>query len=141
MQTFSLFGVTLTLVFAFLTGVQAGCSGRVSDRSIEPITQAGVSKRLKSTKKNTLILDARDNASFNAGHLKGARRTTLSEIDLTDKTPRFPGFDLVVVYGQNPGSATARALVKRLLQTGHKNVALLEGGYDAWVGAGLPVER
>ncbi len=133
--------VAFLLAIGLSAGFTTGCSGRVSDRSIEPIAISDVSRRLQKSPKATLVLDARDRDAFARGHLPGARHTSLSEIDLTDTKPRFGGYDMVVVYGQNPGSGTARALVKRLLQTGHKKVALLENGYDGWVEAGLGVER
>ncbi|GAB4517699.1 MAG: hypothetical protein Tsb0013_21930 [Phycisphaerales bacterium] len=134
-------GILLILVLVIPSVLLAGCSGRVSDRSIEPIAQADAQRRLDEKSGTTLFLDARDPEAFSDGHIPGARRTGLSEIDLMDDRPRFGAWDLIVVYGQDPGSATARALVKRLLQTNHKNVALLEGGFAGWERAGLPVER
>ena len=135
-------GILLTLAVGIPALTLASCSGNVSDRSIEPISQAETTDRLRENAGSTLLLDARDARSFDAGHLPGARLTRLSEIDLTAGRPRFgDDWDMIVVYGQDPGSAKAPALVKRLLQQGHKNVALLEGGFAAWVSAGLPTER
>lgn len=121
-------------------GISSGCQGRVSDRSIQTIQTRAAAERLRDDKSRVLVLDARDPDSYALGHIAGARLTRLSEIDLFDETPRFGGNDLIVVYGQNPGSGSAAALVKRLLRTKHKNVVLLEGGMDGWLNAGLPVE-
>ena len=46
----------------------------------------------------------------------------------------------VVCYGSeaNPYKAMGAALALRI--KGHRNVALLEGNYEAWVAAGLPTE-
>ena len=47
---------------------------------------------------------------------------------------------LVVAYDAVTGTSAARAWWL-LRYFGHPNVALLDGGYVAWVGAGLPVEE
>lgn len=127
---------------AITGGLLPACSAQVSDRSITSISQAETTERLRKDAGSTLILDARDARSFEEGRIPGARLTRLSEIDLQDDRPRFgKDWGIIVVYGTDPGSAKAPALVKRLLQQGHKNVALLEGGFAAWVRAGLPTER
>jgi thiosulfate/3-mercaptopyruvate sulfurtransferase len=57
----------------------------------------------------------------------------LSRIGVRPATP-------VVVYDQRDGSAAAR-LWFMLRAYGHATAALLNGGFDAWVAAGLPVSR
>ncbi|MEM1424416.1 MAG: rhodanese-like domain-containing protein [Planctomycetota bacterium] len=135
-----LIGFALISVASALIAL-AGCSGTVSDRSIEPIAQPDAVERLRNKPDATLFLDVRNDDEFDAGRIPGARLTRLSEVALTDDRPRFGAWDLVVVYGRDPGSARAPALVKRLLQTDHKNVALLEGGYEAWTRLGYPTEK
>lgn len=118
-----------------------GCGGKVSDRSIDPITGPELASRVERSSEGLLVLDARSAEAYREGHLPGAYLARLSDIDLNDQTPRWGAYDFIVVYGQDPSSGTAQALVKRLLQTNHKKVALLRGGYDGWVKAGRSTER
>ncbi len=145
MQTIHTRGYTplLALAFAILTlGVAlTGCSGRVNDTSIRSVSMSDAANRIDKKPEGTLILDARSGEAFAAGHIPGARLTRLGEVDLTSQEPRFGGWDQIIVYGDDRGSGTARALVKRLLQTKHKNVFLLEDGFTGWRAAGRPIEQ
>ena len=47
----------------------------------------------------------------------------------------------VVVYCACPNEASAAIVAKRLMQAGFRKVRPLHGGIDAWVAAGLPLER
>lgn len=51
-----------------------------------------------------------------------------------------PG-SLVVVYDQNDAAMAASRFWFLLQLAGHARVAVLDGGLDAWLAAGLPVER
>jgi thiosulfate/3-mercaptopyruvate sulfurtransferase len=57
----------------------------------------------------------------------------VSRIGVSTQTP-------VVVYDQRDGSSAAR-LWFMLRASGHEQVALLNGGFEAWVAAGLPLSR
>ena len=87
-----------------------------------------------------LVVDTRTLGQFAQGHVPDATRLHLSEVDLLGEQPMFPGYDMIVVYGQDPGSSAAEAMVKRLLFTHHQDVRLMEGGFDRWEREGLPVE-
>jgi rhodanese-related sulfurtransferase len=47
----------------------------------------------------------------------------------------------VVVYCACPNEASAAIVAKRLKQAGMKAIHLLLGGIDAWIAAGLPLDR
>jgi thiosulfate/3-mercaptopyruvate sulfurtransferase len=99
----------------------------------------------------------RGRADFAAGHLPGAVFVDLDAVLATHPGPgRHPlpprdvfaaamgglGFgddDLVVAYDDATGSVAAR-LWWMLRDIGHDRVAVLDGGIQAWVGAGLPLE-
>ncbi len=125
--------------FLIAAGPLTGCGGKISDRSITVLTVDDLSERLAERGDEVLVLDARDRQSFEAGHVPGARLTRLSEIDVSAENPRFDGYDAIVVYGDDPGSGLARALVKRLLESEHDDVYLLEQGFTGWRTAGGPV--
>jgi thiosulfate/3-mercaptopyruvate sulfurtransferase len=102
-----------------------------------------------------LLLDLRPAELFAAGHLPGAVHLDLFGISLIDTDPapmrafvwiiehllasRGVSFDSpVVLYETNSGIRAARAFWF-LEYFGHQNVRVLDGGYDAWQAAQLPV--
>ena len=97
--------------------------------------------------------------SYDAGHVPGAVYADLDKDlaapvgpstgrhplpDALELAETFAGMGIgsssrVIVYDEGPGAVAARAwwLLRWL---GHDNAALLDGGFSAWCGAGLPVE-
>jgi thiosulfate/3-mercaptopyruvate sulfurtransferase len=102
-----------------------------------------------------LLLDLRPAETFAAGHLPGAMHLDLFGISSIDTDPAplrafvwiiehlFASRGVtrdrpVVAYETNSGIRAARAFWF-LEYFGHQNVRVLDGGYTAWVAAGLPV--
>lgn len=65
----------------------------------------------------------------------------LSEIDERTAVDRFDPYDAIIVYGDNPGSALAKAVAKRLLAIGVDDVVYFEDGYSDYVRRGGLIER
>jgi thiosulfate/3-mercaptopyruvate sulfurtransferase len=104
-----------------------------------------------------LILDLRPAEDFAAGHIPGAVHVDLWGVSLIDTDPAplrafmwmiehvlvLRGVDNdtpVVVYDEQSGVRAARAFWF-LEYFGHPRVQLLDGGFNAWMRAGLPVTR
>ena len=125
-----------------------GCVGprRVSDRDIRVVSMSEVAKLMDGQRNEPgerllLILDSRAEAKYAEAHLPGAKHLLLSGVDPNMKRDKWmDSFEEIVVYADNPGSASARALVKRMLRMRYDNVRLFPGGFDQWSKAGLPVE-
>lgn len=81
------------------------------------------------------LLDVRTPAEFAAGHLPGARNVPLDAI--LDGTATVPDGPLVVVCASGRRSARAAAV----LAAQGRAVTDVVGGTQAWVEAGLPLER
>lgn len=119
----------------------------------------------ESLRPGMIVIDARpDRAAYEAGHLEGAIHADLQS-QLSSASD--PGFDpkhggrhplppierwtrllgewgiapesQVVVYDEADGSNAASRAWWMLRAVGHEHVAVLDGGYRAAVGAGLPV--
>jgi rhodanese-related sulfurtransferase len=128
--------------------ISAGCVGprKVSDKDIETIDLPGLlalvdRQKNEPDKKRLLLIDPRSELSFQRGHLPGAWNLLLSQVDPElGRDPRIEAYDSIVVYGDNPGSASAKAMVKRLLRMRYKGVRWFPGGLEAWRSGGLPVE-
>lgn len=126
------------IVCSVVVGAFAGCSNKVDDSTVVRISTTEVSRRLQKGS-NILVIDARDAKQYDAGHIPSARLVTLPEVDPLDPEPKFNGYSALIVYGDNPGSATAMAMAKRLMVTKHKNVVLMIDGFDQWKREGRPV--
>ena len=136
----------MALVAAGLLLVSCTGPRRVSDKDIQALS-IGQLLRLVENQQNEpderklLLIDTRPTDDFEAGHLPGAENMRLSDINPERKRDeRIDDFDEIVVYADNPGSASARAVVKRMLSMRYDDVRLFPGGYDQWVKAGLDVE-
>ncbi|MEX2451252.1 MAG: sulfurtransferase [Rhodospirillales bacterium] len=103
------------------------------------------------------VVDARVGEAYTMGHIPGARNYSLYGINVfdTDEAPlasfvhMWAGLlgehgiaadDTIVFYSNAKNSATARGFWF-LEYLGHKDVHVLDGDFEAWVRAGLPVSR
>ena len=104
-----------------------------------------------------LVLDLRPPEAYAAGHIPGAIHLDLWGVSLIDTDPAplkafmwmiehvlaVHGVDSatpIVVYDEQSGVRAARAFWF-LEYFGHPSVRLLDGGFNAWIAAGLPVTR
>ena len=94
---------------------------------------------LMINREDALMLDVRDAAEFAAGHVIGARNVPLARIDdgANDLAKRK---DRPLVVYCDGGGRSAKA-VAALAKQGFAKVVSLAGGFGAWQGAGLPVEK
>lgn len=122
----------------------------VSPQDLAPVLAGGAAAR-------PLLLDLRPPEEYAAGHIPGAIHVDLWGVSLIDTDPAplkafmwmiehvlaVHGVDAtvpVVVYDEQSGVRAARAFWF-LEYFGHPSVRLLDGGFKAWTGAGLPVTR
>ena len=90
-----------------------------------------------------VILDARKEADYLAGHLPGAMPLPVSDLDrhlagiLSMLTPDHP----VLVYCSGQDCDESLKLGEILIEAGYTNIALFAGGIIEWQQAGHPVER
>jgi thiosulfate/3-mercaptopyruvate sulfurtransferase len=104
-----------------------------------------------------LLLDLRPPDAYAAGHIAGAIHLDLWGVSLIDTDPAplqafmwmiehvlaLHGVEAtapIVVYDEQSGVRAARAFWF-LEYFGHQSVQLLDGGFNAWIAAGLPVTR
>jgi rhodanese-related sulfurtransferase len=123
----------------------AGCQTDVSDKDIEIISLSQTRTLLEGKESSKVMLvDPRAASDFNAGHLPGAQNLGVnSERAKTgDKlNPVFDGYKYIIVYGDDPASAPARAMAKRLMMKNADGVKWFQGGLIEWRRAGLKVEK
>jgi rhodanese-related sulfurtransferase len=84
-----------------------------------------------------VVVDVRNQGSFEIGHIKGAKLIPLN--DVVAHLDELPRNKLIVTYCSCPAEHTAAIAVNNLKGKGVENAAALVGGFPAWQGAGLPV--
>lgn len=92
------------------------------------------------------IVDVRDRATFNKGHIPGATLATVRTSSVTRRTEvSIAPADkervcITVVYGAHDRDPAAPTAVQVAVETGHANVHWLRGGYAEWRKERFPVE-
>jgi thiosulfate/3-mercaptopyruvate sulfurtransferase len=143
-------------------GSSAESTGNASGNSTSAPTAKAVQNfsstdALAADQQNVLVVDVRAFNSYSTGHIPGAIRnpvtlnsttpsatgaagtlglTQAEFISLADKLGITPSTK-VVAYDTDNSSSVGR-FVWTLLRYGHKNVAILDGGYQKWVAEGRP---
>ncbi len=138
-------GVTLAFpLAAFAALALAGCRTAVSDKDIKFISTPEVKSlfdRARAGEQNLLlVIDPRPPERFAEGHIPGARNMTLPPIEAGGRDPGLTPHANLVVCGDNPADALARAMTKRLLQLRYQGVRLYAGGQEEWKRMAQPVE-
>jgi rhodanese-related sulfurtransferase len=119
---------------AHVAGINELAKAYVGDRSgLEPVTRGELEERLRAG--DTVVLDVRPVAEFEAGHIAGARSVPVGEL----RRLRSLSKDIeIVAYCRGPFCVYADDAVRQLRRRGF-NVRRLEDGYPEWKRAGLPI--
>jgi rhodanese-related sulfurtransferase len=90
---------------------------------------------------HALLLDVREPAEFDAGRLPGAINIPrgVLEFRIGDHPQMSHRDSDILIYCKTSGRAALAAL--NLQRMGYINVRSIQGGFDAWAQANLPVER
>lgn len=86
-----------------------------------------------------VLIDTREDNEWTAGHAAGAVHLSKGIIE-RDVEQRIPDKDATLVLYCGGGFRSALA-GDALQKMGYRQVISLDGGWRAWVGAGLPVEK
>lgn len=89
----------------------------------------------------SLLIDVREPAEFQQGHLAGAINIPRGMLEFKmSGSPAFEARDqAIVLYCKTSGRSALSALALQAM--GYVNVSSLAGGYDAWLEAGNPTVK
>jgi rhodanese-related sulfurtransferase len=88
------------------------------------------------------FIDPRPAKEFTASHIPGARNLTLPQVKPKSKPdPRLMEFSVLIVYGNDPASATARGMTKRLIEVGYDKIRFFAGGLKDWNQRNYPLDK
>lgn len=109
-----------------------------SKKNVKECTIADVVPRLNRGDKFHLV-DVREESEWSSGHIPNAVHLGkgVIERDIEGTIPD-PNAEIILYCGGGFRSALA---AENLQKMGYTNVTSMDGGWRAWVGAGLPVER
>jgi rhodanese-related sulfurtransferase len=104
------------------------------------VSAAEMAKALEQ-RRDLVVVDLRAPSSYAATTVqaKGAVRADAEEIVQTCST--FPRDRGIVLYCDSPGETSSARAAELLTGEGYTRVAVLAGGFAAWLGASLPLER
>ena len=86
-----------------------------------------------------VLIDVRDRADYDQGHLPGALSVPSAEFKDRLESLKLPKLDPVVIYGAD--DARAREATKHLYESGYQGALTLKGGIAAWRAAGQAVAK
>lgn len=124
----------------------AGCEKQVMDTDIVVIGGAEVRAVVErgevrpSGSGGVRLLDCRTADRFEQGRIPGSINFRAEQLRSGDAGARLKDANMLIVYGENPASGTAKALVKRLMALDYPRVRWYAGGYREWSSLKLPVE-
>jgi rhodanese-related sulfurtransferase len=96
-------------------------------------------KQMKESGEDHILVDVREESEWNAGHAAGAMHLGKGVIE-RDVEAKIEDHDKTLVLYCGGGFRSALA-ADNLQKMGYKNAISLDGGWRAYTGAGLPVER
>jgi rhodanese-related sulfurtransferase len=88
------------------------------------------------------VMDARTPGEYAAGHIPGAVLFDYYDMGryVESILPRFSPEDTIMIYCASVTCEDSELLARELYMLGYKELIVFKGGFEAWVGAGLPVD-
>ena len=121
-------GLTVAIVYNEIAGRLSGIR-RLGPAEVTALINHG----------NALLVDVRGASDFEKGHIAGSKNVQMTQFDPENKQ-LAPAKSLPVVMVCKVGQ-TASLAAKRLRKAGFTDVAVLEGGIQAWQAADLPLVK
>lgn len=109
-------------------------------KRISGVPEVGASEAVQLiNRKDAWVLDVREPAEFNAGHVPNGRNLPLGQLDKRlGEFAKLKGKPVIVVCQSGSRSLSATTKLKA---AGYTEVFVLAGGFGAWQQASLPVEK
>ena len=137
MNTARVFIAAAVIGFAALV---AGAAEVPAPANTNNITHASASEAAKLlAEKKVVVIDVRTPDEFSKAHIAGAKLVDISDPNFEEQIGKLDRNQTHLVHCQSGGRST-RAL-KTFSKLGFKSVVHLDGGMNAWLKAGQPVQK
>ena len=124
-STMGAINILLILILAWIIGVQL--YNWLVGRKVSKVVD---NEEFKAGLRQGQLIDLRESADFDAGHILGARNMPYSQFSLYETALRKD--KPVYLYDQN--RTLCVRIAKRLYKLGFKEIYVLKGGYAKWDG-------
>jgi rhodanese-related sulfurtransferase len=122
-----------------VTAAEASAAPLPAGGTYLKLSPADVQSR-KQAGESFVVVDVRSAASYATQHIGGAVSLPLDQI--ATRSPELPKDRYVLLYCTCPAEASAIAAAEALrTQHGFSRLAVLVGGMNAWLEAGLPIVK
>lgn len=128
-----LFLLLILLVIALFVVESQGAVGGILQISAQHLVTL-------MNREKALVIDVREPAAFEAGHILHAQNISLAQLDQAVKRIQKFKAKPIAVYGKGQDSLAVK-LAKQLKQKGFKNVQCLRGGLQAWQKQNYPLSK
>ena len=85
------------------------------------------------------ILDVRSENEYDSGHLKGATRISLQDLNILEKLNDIPKDKMILVYSSDKERSIQAGEI--LSDNGFPQIYIMIDGIDAWVDAGFELDK
>jgi rhodanese-related sulfurtransferase len=136
-------GLPLRASPTLTTRYEGGGGACSADRDTTRFSRVTVEEaRLLHGQPGVTFVDARSEEVYRQGHIRGALLLPYEQAahSIGKSTLPIPRDDRLVVYCDSEDCQLSELLAQLLSRIGCERVRVLEGGYAAWVAAGLPTE-
>jgi len=123
-----------------------GCGNETNDASLVMVDPSSAVKAMENRsgvlglgKTQGAWVDPRPLDAYRKGHIPNAIHLPFPKV-IDEHETALEGITVIVVYGDDYNDAVAKAMSKRLLELGYKDVRTLTGGLRQWTSQGNPVE-
>lgn len=98
-------------------------------------------KRRMQAGEDFVTIDTRNPRAWGESGVKARNAIRVLLEDLESELPRIPKNKSIVTYCTSPNESSSANLAQKLREHEYERVWALQGGFDAWLNAGLPLER
>ena len=88
-----------------------------------------------------VLVDVREQSDYASSSVQAKGAVRASAADVLQACSTLARHQGIVLYCASPGEATSLQAARRLMVEGYTRVVVLTGGFAAWEGASLPLER
>jgi serine protease Do len=97
--------------------------------------------RALSERADLVLVDVREQSDYTSSSVQAKGAVRASAADVLQACSALARHQGIVLYCGSPGEAASLQAARRLMAEGYTRVVVLTGGFAAWEGASLPLER